>query len=77
MNTPLNGALDVPVPHNAFCHGKHELQDEPAISKRDVSAHTKAQSERIGLGKLTGCAVWMASNDQGRIYALTSHGLPI
>jgi hypothetical protein len=54
-----------------------ERQDEPVISKRDVSAHTKAQRERIGLGKLTGCAVWVASNEQGCIYALTSHGLPI
>jgi len=46
-----------------------ELQDEPVISKRDVSAHTKAQSELITLGKITGCSVWIASNDQGRTYA--------
>jgi hypothetical protein len=46
-----------------------ELQDDPVISKRDISAHTKAQSELISLGKITGCSVWIASNDQGRIYA--------
>ncbi|HEX3037267.1 MAG TPA: hypothetical protein VHT73_19455 [Thermodesulfobacteriota bacterium] len=46
-----------------------ELQDEPVISKRDASAHTKAQSELITLGKITGCSVWIASNDQGRTYA--------
>jgi hypothetical protein len=46
-----------------------ELQDEPAISKRDASAHTKAQSELLTLGKITGCSVWIASNDQGRTYA--------
>jgi hypothetical protein len=46
-----------------------ELQDEPIISKRDASAHTKAQSELISLGKITGCSVWIATNDQGRTYA--------
>jgi hypothetical protein len=46
-----------------------ELRDEPVISKRDASAHTKAQSELISLGKITGCSVWIASNDQGRTYA--------
>ncbi len=46
-----------------------ELPDEPAISKRDASAHTKAQSELITLGKITGCSVWIAANDQGRTYA--------
>jgi hypothetical protein len=46
-----------------------ELQDEPVISKRDASAHIKAQSELITLGKITGYSVWIASNDQGRTYA--------
>jgi hypothetical protein len=46
-----------------------ELQDDPVISKRDASAHTKAQSELITLGKITGCSVWIASNDQGRTYS--------
>jgi hypothetical protein len=46
-----------------------ELPDEPVISKRDASAHTKAQSELITLGKIIGCSVWIASNDQGRTYA--------
>jgi hypothetical protein len=39
------------------------------ISKRDASAHTKAQSELITLGKITGCSVWIASSDQGQTYA--------
>ncbi len=34
----------------------------------DDTAHTKAQSELIRLGRLTGCSVWVASNDRSRIY---------
>lgn len=45
-----------------------ELQEEPVPSKRDASAHTKAQSELIALGRITGCSVWIASNDQSRTY---------
>lgn len=45
-----------------------ELEDERVESKRDASAHTKAQSELITLGRITGCSVWIASNDQGRSY---------
>lgn len=32
------------------------------------SAHSKAQSELIQLGKATGCAVWVATNDRSRFY---------
>lgn len=46
-----------------------ELEDETKESKRDSSGHTKTQSELISLGKITGCSVWIASNDQGRTYA--------
>ena len=45
-----------------------ELVDEPPISKRDASEHTKAQSELIELGRITGCSVWIASNDKTRKY---------
>lgn len=38
-------------------------------SKKDASAHTKAQSELVTLGRITGCSVWIASNDQSRQYA--------
>jgi hypothetical protein len=46
-----------------------ELQDEPTISKRDASAHTKALNELISLGKITGCSVWIAADNHGRTYA--------
>jgi len=46
-----------------------ELQEDSIASKRDSSAHTKAQSELISLGRITGCSVWIASNDQGKTYA--------
>ena len=45
-----------------------ELEEEKPVSKRDESAHTKAQSELVTLGKITGCSVWIATNDQGRKY---------
>ena len=44
------------------------MEEERAESKRDASAHTKAQSELIALGRITGCTVWIASNDRGRAY---------
>ncbi len=43
-----------------------ELKSEQSESKRESSAHTKAQSELVALGRITGCSVWIASNDQGR-----------
>jgi hypothetical protein len=45
------------------------IEDDRAESKRDSSAHTKAQSELVLLGRITGCSVWIASNDQSRQYA--------
>jgi hypothetical protein len=39
--------------------------DDKSELKRDESAHTQAQSELVALGQLTGCAVWIPSNDQG------------
>jgi hypothetical protein len=45
------------------------VEDNSTESKRDSSAHTKSQSELVALGKITGCSVWIASNDQTRQYA--------
>jgi hypothetical protein len=55
-----------------------EIEAEAVESKRDASAHTRAQSELMALGRITGCSVWIASNDQGRTYggkALAEHCL--
>ncbi len=38
------------------------------ISKRDLCEHTRLQSELVDLGRITGCSVWLASNDQARKY---------
>jgi len=45
-----------------------ELENDKSESKRDTSAHTKTQSERVSLGRITGCSVWIASNDQSKKY---------
>ena len=36
--------------------------------KEEESIHTKAQLALIKLGKITGCSVWIASNDRNRTY---------
>lgn len=46
-----------------------EIEDDHAESKRDSSVHTKTQYELVLLGRITGCSVWIASNDQSRQYA--------
>jgi hypothetical protein len=46
-----------------------DLQGEGPESERDSSAHTKAQSELVVLGRMTGCSVWIASNDRSKKYA--------
>lgn len=45
-----------------------ELENDKPESKRDTSAHTKAQGELVSLGRITGCSVWIASNDQSKKY---------
>jgi hypothetical protein len=45
-----------------------ELFEDKPVSKRDTSEHTKTQSELVTLGRITGCSVWIASNDQSRKY---------
>jgi hypothetical protein len=46
-----------------------QQKEERTESKKEASVHTKTQSELIALGRITGCSVWIASNDQGRTYS--------
>jgi hypothetical protein len=41
---------------------------EQVVEKRDESNHSKAQANIIEMGKITGCSVWIASNDRNRMY---------
>ena len=45
-----------------------EQEQERVRSRTEATTHTKTQSELITLGRVTGCSVWIASNDQGRTY---------
>ncbi len=46
-----------------------EYQPPLEISaSEDDSAHSKAQSALIELGRITGCSVWVASNDRNRSF---------
>ncbi len=49
------------------------VDDEPR-SKKEESAHLKAQHELIRLGRATGCSVWVASNDKNKKYKGNSLG---
>jgi len=40
--------------------------EEVFKTKEEESIHTKTQASLIDLGKITGCSVWIASNDRGR-----------
>ena len=40
--------------------------EEVFKTKEEESAHSKAQAALISLGKITGCSVWIASNDRRR-----------
>jgi hypothetical protein len=55
-------------PRTALAPKQLRPEEGPDESKRDASAHTKAQSQLVTLGRITGCSVWIASNDQGRSY---------
>lgn len=50
-----------------------QVEDEPR-SKKEESAHLKAQHELIRLGRATGCSVWVASNDKNKKYRGNSLG---
>jgi hypothetical protein len=42
--------------------------EEVFESKEEESAHSKTQAALIRLGKITGCSVWIASNDRKRAF---------
>lgn len=45
---------------------KKQEEQERFESKKEESEHSRAQSNLIKLGKITGCSVWLASNDRNR-----------
>ena len=48
-----------------------KVEGEPALetfSSQEDSAHTQTQNALIRLGRITGCAVWVASNDRNRSF---------
>lgn len=47
---------------------KPEQPQKVTTSKQEESEHIKAQNGLIQLGKITGCSVWIASNDRNRQY---------
>jgi hypothetical protein len=53
-----------PIPRR-IARVTHKLPDESSISD---TLHTKTQYELIRLGRVTGCSVWVASNDRSRVY---------
>lgn len=42
--------------------------DEDFENKEEESLHSETQSILIRLGKITGCSVWVANNDKGRLF---------
>jgi hypothetical protein len=42
------------------------VREEPPSTAGESSLHTTAQSELVQLGRLVGCSVWVASNDQSK-----------
>lgn len=50
-----------------------QAEEEPR-SKKEESAHIKAQHELIRLGRAAGCTVWVASNDKNKKYRGKSLG---
>jgi len=48
---------------------KEALKAEKVFTtKEEESAHSKSQAALIKLGKITGCSVWIASNDRRRLF---------
>lgn len=44
------------------------IAEERTPTPGEESAHSRAQHALIRLGMATGCAIWIASNDRGRLY---------
>lgn len=42
------------------------VREEPPSTAGESSLHTTAQSELVQLGRIVGCAAWVASNDQSK-----------
>jgi hypothetical protein len=55
---------------------KKKVQEAPSVpvieevfeTKAEESAHSRTQAALIKLGKITGCSIWIASNDRKRIF---------
>ena len=47
---------------------------KPVGTKEEESVHSKAQNALIQLGKITGCSIWIASNDRNRQFKGKSLG---
>lgn len=47
---------------------------KPVGTKEEESAHSRAQNALIQLGKITGCSIWIASNDRNRQFKGKSLG---
>jgi hypothetical protein len=45
-----------------------EVVLETPASEEEDSEHSQAQNALIKLGKITGCSVWIASNDKNRSF---------
>lgn len=48
-------------------NGLLQIEDE-FENKEEESLHSETQSTLIRLGKITGCSVWVANNDKGRLF---------
>jgi len=60
-NLPIKGIKQLPTSKSI------ELPLEKPSSEED-SVHSKAQNALIELGRITGCSVWVASNDRNRTF---------
>jgi len=47
---------------------KPEKPEKATTTKQEESEHIETQNSLIQLGKITGCSVWIASNDRNRQY---------
>jgi len=65
-----------PSPKGKRGRPKKKVEEAPSLpilekvfeTKTEESAHSKAQAALIKLGKIAGCSIWIASNDQNRIF---------
>ncbi len=55
--------VNVPEPAN-----RKKIEDDEPLTKAEESIHSKAQDLLVRLGRVTGCNVWVAANDRGRVH---------